>query len=177
MDDKPSNRPQDAPTVPADDLGRNLALARPNEDEGLRRVSEAGDTYTILSSGEDTAGCYTLIDVHVPPGGGPPPRLRGDVSCAGGRDRGHLPRREVGRADRRDHKHPGQRSHSFTNASERPARLPCVCAPPGEEHFFEAIGDPVASRMAARRPSRRRPRRGTHGLSSGARPAYQTELP
>ena len=32
-----------------------------------------GDTYTILVSGEDTAGKYTLIDMHVPPGGGPPP--------------------------------------------------------------------------------------------------------
>ena len=32
-----------------------------------------GDTYTILVSGADTAGRYTLIDMHVPSGGGPPP--------------------------------------------------------------------------------------------------------
>jgi quercetin dioxygenase-like cupin family protein len=32
-----------------------------------------GDTDTILLSGMDTAGRFTLIDMHVPPGGGPPP--------------------------------------------------------------------------------------------------------
>ena len=43
---------------------------------------------------------------------------------------------------------PANASHSFTNASEHPARLLCVCVPPGQEEFFEAIGDPVASRTA-----------------------------
>ncbi len=33
----------------------------------------AGDTYTILLTGEDTAGRFCLIDMHIPPGGGPPP--------------------------------------------------------------------------------------------------------
>ena len=32
-----------------------------------------GDTYTILLTGKDTAGRYCLIDMYVPPGGGPPP--------------------------------------------------------------------------------------------------------
>ena len=32
-----------------------------------------GDTYTILLSGEDTDGRYCLIDMLVPPGGGPGP--------------------------------------------------------------------------------------------------------
>jgi hypothetical protein len=32
-----------------------------------------GDTYTILLSGDDTGGRSTLIDMYVPPGGGPPP--------------------------------------------------------------------------------------------------------
>jgi quercetin dioxygenase-like cupin family protein len=27
----------------------------------------------ILLKGEDTAGLYCLIDLHIPPGGGPPP--------------------------------------------------------------------------------------------------------
>ena len=43
---------------------------------------------------------------------------------------------------------PANAPHSFTNASERPARLLCVCTPPGQEEFFEAIGAPVASRTA-----------------------------
>ena len=34
---------------------------------------DGGDTYTILLKGEDAAGLYCLIDLHIPPGGGPPP--------------------------------------------------------------------------------------------------------
>jgi len=60
-------------TIPPDDLQRNLALARPNEDQKLPHIGLAGDTYTILLTGKDTAGRYCLIDMLVPPGGGPPP--------------------------------------------------------------------------------------------------------
>src|SRR5881398_113925 len=60
-------------TIPPDDLQRTLALARSNEDQKLPHIGLAGDTYTILLTGKDTAGHYCLIDMHVPPGGGPPP--------------------------------------------------------------------------------------------------------
>src|SRR5258705_8187308 len=60
-------------TIPPDDLQRNLTLARPNEDQKLPHIGLAGDTYTILLTGKDTAGRYCLIDMLVPPGGGPPP--------------------------------------------------------------------------------------------------------
>jgi len=40
---------------------------------GLRHLGIVGDTYTIPLSGDDTDGRYCLIDMHVPPGGGPPP--------------------------------------------------------------------------------------------------------
>src|SRR5882762_9297886 len=61
------------PPVPPDDPRRSLAVARPNTDDRLPHLGLVGDTYTILLTGEDTAGRYTLIDMHVPPGGGPPP--------------------------------------------------------------------------------------------------------
>jgi uncharacterized cupin superfamily protein len=41
---------------------------------------------------------------------------------------------------------PANAPHSFANASERPARLMCVCSPAGQEEFFEAVGQPVAGR-------------------------------
>src|SRR6202044_639710 len=65
----------DSPTspLPPDDPHRHLTIARPDEDQGLPHFGLVGDTYTVLVSGEDTAGKYTLIDMHVPPGGGPPP--------------------------------------------------------------------------------------------------------
>src|SRR6201996_9738882 len=59
--------------VPPDDLSRKLTLARPDEDQGLPHIGLVGDTYTILVAGQDTGGKYTLIDMHVPPEGGPPP--------------------------------------------------------------------------------------------------------
>src|SRR5882757_6469206 len=57
-------------SIPADDLSRLLVTRTVEEPPHL---GVAGDTYTILLRGEDTAGRYCLIDMHVPPGGGPPP--------------------------------------------------------------------------------------------------------
>src|SRR5882672_4793532 len=59
--------------IPPDDLQRKLAVAQPNEDEKLPHIGLVGDTYTILLSGNDTDGRYCLIDMLVPPGGGPGP--------------------------------------------------------------------------------------------------------
>jgi quercetin dioxygenase-like cupin family protein len=65
--------PSQPTPVPPDDLSRELTVARPDHDQSLPHIGLVGDTYTILVTGEDTAGKYTLIDMHVPPGGGPPP--------------------------------------------------------------------------------------------------------
>ena len=62
-----------APEIPDDDPAREAAVARPDDDQTLPHWGVVGDTYTILISGEETAGRYTLIDMHVPAGGGPPP--------------------------------------------------------------------------------------------------------
>src|ERR1700722_9664211 len=75
MDLEPMNSSSSSPAsagIPADDLARMLVVARP-EDASLAHVSVAGDVYTILVSGEATAGRYCLIDMVIPPGGGPPP--------------------------------------------------------------------------------------------------------
>jgi len=58
--------------IPADDPRRNLVVRNP-DDSNAQHLGIVGDTYTILLSGVDTAGRFTLIDMHVPPGGGPPP--------------------------------------------------------------------------------------------------------
>lgn len=59
--------------LPPDDPRRKLVIARPDGDESLPHIGLVGDTYTIFVSGKDTAGRYCLIDMHGPPGGGPPP--------------------------------------------------------------------------------------------------------
>lgn len=59
--------------IPDDDPTRALTFARPDTDKSLVHVAVVGDTYTIVVTGKDTGGQYTLIDMYVPPGGGPPP--------------------------------------------------------------------------------------------------------
>src|SRR4030081_1116219 len=71
-DTSPAEAKQPGP-IPADDPGRVLTHVSPDTDDFLPHLGVVGDTYTILVSGADTAGRYTLIDMHVPPGGGPPP--------------------------------------------------------------------------------------------------------
>ena len=59
--------------LPPDDRSRDLALARPNQDQSLPHIGLVGDTYTIVVPGEATGGRFTVIDMHVLPDGGPPP--------------------------------------------------------------------------------------------------------
>jgi quercetin dioxygenase-like cupin family protein len=73
MTDDPPATPEGPRPIPADDPSRELTHVSPDNDQSLPHIGVVGDTYTILVSGHDTAGRYTLIDMHVPPGGGPPP--------------------------------------------------------------------------------------------------------
>src|ERR1700730_15055889 len=57
---------------PPDDANRKLTNAN-HDDRTLRHISVAGGTYTTLVSGEQTGGCYCLIAMLLPAGGGPPP--------------------------------------------------------------------------------------------------------
>src|SRR6202020_1826658 len=129
--------------VPPDDAGRALTHVSPNTDESLPHLGVVGDTYTILVSGADTAGRYTLIYMHVPPGGGPPPHrhdfeemftildgeieltFRGVSVVAAAGDTVNVP---------------ANAPHVFRNVSERPARLLCLCSPAGQEEFFKEVG-------------------------------------
>jgi quercetin dioxygenase-like cupin family protein len=150
-DSFPSESTPSAP-VPADDPGRVLTRVSPDTDESLPHLGVVGDTYTILVSGADTAGRYTLIDMHVPSGGGPPPHrhdfeemftildgeieltFRGVSVVAAAGDTVNVP---------------ANAPHVFRNVSERPARLLCLCSPAGQEEFFKEVGVPVAHRTEA----------------------------
>src|ERR1700729_1215306 len=56
--------------IPPDDPKRTLTLAQPDT---LPHIGLVGDTYTITVTGEQTDGRFCVIDMHIPPGGGPPP--------------------------------------------------------------------------------------------------------
>jgi quercetin dioxygenase-like cupin family protein len=136
-------------TIPADDLERKLVTKK---DEDPPHIGLVGDTYTILLRGEDTAGRYCLIDMHVPPGGGPPPHrhdfeetftvVEGEVEVT---FRGE---KVVARVGETVHI-PANAPHQFHNSSEKAARLFCICAPAGQERFFEEVGVRVSSRTEA----------------------------
>jgi len=58
--------------IPPDDARRKLTMANP-EDPNMRHISVAGGTYTILVTGEQTGGRYSLIDHARTARRGPPP--------------------------------------------------------------------------------------------------------
>jgi quercetin dioxygenase-like cupin family protein len=165
--------------VPPDDLSRKLTVARPDRDQSLPHIGLVGDTYTLLVTGEDTAGKYTLIDMHVPPGGGPPPHrhdfeemftvLEGEVRVT---FRGET---LVARAGETVNV-PANAPHAFTNAGDTPSRLLCLCAPAGQEEFFTLVGQPVANRTQAPPPLDAGAQAAFIAKSKALAPEYKTEL-
>ena len=107
----------------------------------MRHISVAGGTYTILVTGEQTAGRYTLMDMLVPPGGGPPPHrhdfeemftiLAGEIELT---FRGEVQLASAGSTV----SIPANAPHSFKNKSNEAVRLLCMCTPAGLEEFFMA---------------------------------------
>jgi quercetin dioxygenase-like cupin family protein len=141
----------DAASIPDDNLQRNLTVAKPETDQSLTHIGLVGDTYTILLSGEDTAGRFCLIDMHIPPGGGPPPH-RHDFEetftiLEGVLDATFRGTKQMVRAGETIHI-PSNAPHQFHNSSAGPVRLLCTCSPAGQEKFFLEVGVPVASRTA-----------------------------
>jgi quercetin dioxygenase-like cupin family protein len=167
------------PPIPLDNPQRSLAVARPDTDQALTHLGVVGDTYTILLAGADTAGRYTLIDMHVPPGGGPPPHrhdfeemftvLDGEVLLT---FRGQ---QSVARAGETVNV-PANAPHAFTNASGRPARLLCMCSPAGQEEFFLEVGQRVAARTEAPAKLDEAGQAAFVAKAQALAPQYRTEL-
>ena len=134
--------------LPDDDLARTLTVARADAP-GARTVAVAGGAYTALLTGAQTGGRYSLIDMLVPPGGGPPLHrhdfeesftvLDGEIELT---FRGETYPAGAGAVVNI----PANAPHRFRNVSDRPAHLLCLCTPPGQEDFFLAVGDPLPSR-------------------------------
>ncbi|MFC0505048.1 cupin domain-containing protein [Micromonospora costi] len=137
--------------IPPDDPNRTLVHARP-DDPSLDHVAIAGGTYTILVSGEQTAGRYCLIGMRVPPGGGPPPHrhdfeemftlLEGAVEFTIREQRTTVRAGETINI-------PANAPHFFRNSFDQPARMLCMCAPAGQDEYFVRVGDAVDGPTAA----------------------------
>ena len=179
MTDSSPPGPQPTGAIPPDDAARELTQARPNADESLTHLGVVGDTYTILVTGEDTAGRYTLIDMHVPPGGGPPPHrhdfeemfsiLDGEIELT---FRGETMVATAGVTV----SIPANAPHVFRNASDRAARLLCLCSPSGQEDFFRAVGVPIGHRTEAPPALDDAGRAAFIAKAQALAPRYRTEL-
>ena len=108
-----------------------------------------GDTYTITVAGKETNDRFCVIDMHIPPGGGPPPHrhdfeetfillegemevtFRGENSTVRAGDTINVP---------------SNAPHQFHNSSKNPVRMICICSPAGNDSFFVEVGVPVATR-------------------------------
>ena len=148
--------------IPADDPSRRLTHARPDQDQELPHIGLVGDTYTILVGGDDTAGRYTLIDMHVPPGGGPPPHrhdfeemfsvLDGAVEVT---FRGETRTVRAGETVNV----PANAPHAFRNLGEAPADCCASVSPPVRTSSSRSWASPWTRGPPHRHRSTRRPRR------------------
>lgn len=148
MASPPVSDPSGAAPIPPDDPQRRLAVVRPQSDADLPHLALVGDIYTILLSGEQTDGRYCLIEMRVPPGGGPPPH-RHDFeemfTILEGQIRFTFRGTETMLSAGETVNIPANAPHFFRNVSEEPARMLCMCTPAGQEEYFVKIASPVAS--------------------------------
>jgi quercetin dioxygenase-like cupin family protein len=165
-------------SIPPDDLQRNLAVAE-SDTPTQPHIGLVGDTYTILLTGRDTAGRYSLIDMYVPPGGGPPPHrhdfeesftvLEGEIEAT---FRGISSIIRAGQVINI----PANAPHQFRNISEQPARLLCICSPAGQEEFFTEVGVPVPTRTTPPPKLDAAAQSALRAKSEALAPKYRTEF-
>ena len=102
-----------------------------------------------LITAEQTAGRYAMLDMLIPPGGGPPPDrhdfeeqfhlLDGEIELT---FRGEKVTVRAGQTVNV----PARAPHHFANAADRTAR---IVSPPGLEQYFADFGEELPSRTSA----------------------------
>lgn len=111
-------------------------------------ISVVGDNYRLILTGKETDGAFALIDMLIPPGGGPGPHahakfqesfyvLEGEIvvrseSATYVALKGSLVSIPQGGA-----------IHSFKNESDSTAHILCMVVPSGLEEFFREAGEPA----------------------------------
>jgi mannose-6-phosphate isomerase-like protein (cupin superfamily) len=162
--------------IPPDDPKRQLTVADP-DGAGVRHVSVAGGTYTILVSGAETAGRLPHRHARAGRRRSAPHRhdfeemftLReGEVEFT---FRGQTQTVRAGSTVNI----PANAPHAFKNRSGKMARMLCLCAPAGQEELFMAIGFPVDSRTAPPKVSAEAQAEKGKLLATLA-PKYRTEI-
>lgn len=108
----------------------------------------AGGNYRIILSGDQTNHAYVVIEMLVPPGGGPPPHSHPDTQEMFYLMEGELEfKTEAGKSILKEGGFVniplGGAIHCFKNISNRYARMLCTVVPAGLEEVFREIGEPA----------------------------------
>ena len=112
-------------------------------------ISVVGDTYRVLIGGEQNDGTFAVIDMLIPPGGGPGPHTHASFQ-----ESFYVVEGEVV-VKTKEQTYTARKGsfvsipkggvvHGFKNESSAEAHLLCIVVPAGLEKFFEEIGQPVA---------------------------------
>jgi quercetin dioxygenase-like cupin family protein len=120
-----------------------------NQNEG-KTLSVVGDTYRIIISGKQTQGTYAVIDMLVPPGGGPGPHAHTDIRESFYIVEGEIEFKTEGgtytaKKGAFVNVPKGGEVHCFKNISKTTAHMLCTVIPAGLDDFFEEIGVPVVA--------------------------------
>lgn len=114
-----------------------------------KTLAIAGGNYRIVITGAQTGGAYAVIEMLVPPGGGPGPHAH-----AGFRESFYVLEGEV-EFKSQEGSFVAQKGsfiniplggmvHCFKNKTGAVAKLLCTVVPAGLEDFFAALGQPAA---------------------------------
>jgi quercetin dioxygenase-like cupin family protein len=118
-----------------------------DENQG-ESLSVVGDAYRIIISGKQTGGAYAVIDMLVPPGGGPGPHSHADMQelfyvVDGEIEFKTEAGKYIGKKGSLVNIPKGGEVHCFKNKSGEMAHMLCTVIPAGLDEFFEEIGTPV----------------------------------
>ncbi|MDQ2719421.1 MAG: cupin domain-containing protein [Bacteroidota bacterium] len=113
-------------------------------------LSVVGDSYRILISGEQTDNNYAVIDMLIPPGGGPGPHAHKDIQEMFYVVEGEIDFKMEGgsyiaKKGAFVNIPLGGSVHCFKNTTDKIVHLLCTVVPAGLDSFFKEIGKPVES--------------------------------
>ncbi len=119
-----------------------------NQNEGSF-YSVAGGNYRIIISGKETNGECAVIEMNVPPGGGPGPHAHKDIHesfyvAEGEVEFKTTAGKYLAKKGAFVNIPKGGQVHCFKNETDQMAVLLCTVMPAGLEAFFAEIGEPVA---------------------------------
>lgn len=126
-------------------------IALTGKTEGTT-LSIVGDTYRLAITGKQTNGDFALIDMLVPPGGGPGPHTHPLINETFYVQEGEVEVKtesgtHIAKAGSTVFIPKNGGVHSFKNKTDRVAHLICIVVPSGLDEFFLEIGKPVAPDM------------------------------